>query len=135
MAEFQQNAQQVLRNGQHFADCHSADDAAAIVAAMNLPNDGKALLKHISPQLREAHREGITDVIGEITAHLDAEIAKRPRARAFTQGITFARNEILGRMWEADEPAPEGVRATYNELNAPPAVECVPTVQEGGRRG
>ena len=89
MADFTQNAQQVLRNGQHFADCHSADDAAAIVAAMNAPQ--------------------------QIAAHLDAEIAKRPRARAFTQGITYARNEILGRMWEADEPTPEGVRARYNE--------------------
>lgn len=89
MPEFQQNAQQVLRNGQHFADCHSADDAAMIVQAMNAP--------------------------AMIAAHLDAEADRRARRRQFTQGIRFAAQEVRARMWEADEPAPEGVRATYNE--------------------
>lgn len=49
-----------------------------------------------------------------IIAHLEAEASRRPRARAFTRGIRYAIDEIRNRFDEADEPAPEGVRATYH---------------------
>lgn len=121
MTVYTQNAQQVLKDGKHYADCHSADDAAEIVAAMNI-TQGLKIQIDTHTRLGKARerqfarcREDRDTQPSRIAAHLDAEIAKRPRARAFTQGIAYARNEILAGMWREDEVAPEGVRAQYND--------------------
>ena len=105
MPDYTANGQQVLKDGQHFADTHSTEAAAEIVRALQAATG--------------------------IPAYLESEAAKTPRARVRARTLLVAAGNIRAGLWQEDEAGPEGVRARYNELNAPPAVECVPTVLEG----
>lgn len=101
MAEFTQNAQQVLKDGQHFADTHSPEAAAEIVRALQArPN---------------------------IIAWLELKSTERNRSAYFRRLLRMLADDVRACFDEPDEPALEGVRARYNDE----AVECVPTVLEG----
>ena len=63
-------------NGDHFADAVDVGVAQEIAAAM-------------------MQRQ-------RIVAHLEAEAARRPRARAFTRGIRFAAEEVRNGFFEED---------------------------------
>lgn len=141
MTEFTQNAQQVLRDGKHFADTHSAADAAEIVRALTksmgrpestgqepgttetttrlrMPRTPEGTADTAEQAFGPAGCDGPMDTVDQIATYLDAQADKRPRRRQFTQGIRFAAQEVRARMWEQDEAAPEGVRARYSEETA-----------------
>lgn len=124
MAEFIQNAKQILRGKDHIADCIDAETAEMIVQAMNesrglhIQNDTHVALGRARERQFARCREERDSQPDQIATYLDAQADKRSRRRQFTQGIRFAAQEVRARMWEADEAPPEGVRARYNEETA-----------------
>ncbi|WP_164975694.1 hypothetical protein, partial [Sphingobium fluviale] len=82
------NSKEVLRNGVHFAD--TVDDAAA-----------QAIVKAMGT------RDGIAEWI-------DRENQKRRHSRYFHRLMRIIADGVRNRFDEVDEPAPEGVRATYH---------------------
>lgn len=110
MTTYTQNAQQVLKDEQHFADTHSPEAAAEIVRALN---DMDEIC--IERAVGQRQIDDLSNQPQLIAAYLDAQADKRARRRQFTQGIRFAAQEVRARMWEEDEAAPEGVRARYSE--------------------
>lgn len=109
-SEFIQNAKQILRGKDHIADCIDADTAEMIVQALN---DRDEIC--IERAVGQRQIDELSNQPQRIAAYLDTQADKRARRRQFTQGIRFAAQEVRARMWEADEEAPEGVRARYND--------------------
>ncbi|MBB4642325.1 hypothetical protein [Rhizorhapis suberifaciens] len=92
MPEYTANAQQVLRNGEHFADTHSAADAAEIVRAMQArPN---------------------------IVAWLERKSTERNRSAYFRRLLRMLADDVRACFDEPDEAAPDGERSYYNQERA-----------------
>ena len=89
MPDYTANGQQVLKDGQHFADTHSAEAAAEIVRALQAATG--------------------------IPAYLESEAAKTPRARVRARTLLVAAGNIRAGLWQGDVPAPEVEQSYYNQ--------------------
>lgn len=99
------NGKQVLRNGRHFADADSPEVATLIVKAMGAR---LSIATHMDGLRRKYLDKAREQTLPE---------RERDRFVHYTQAFRIAAADVAARFDEPDEPAPPGVRATYNDAS------------------